>query len=268
MELFRNLLIFFVSVSVSASVILMFLSWVLSGFKNVAYFRNLTRIYTEYLPENTNLDEGSGPIPIPVIYYSQTGIISRLVVGLKELLVLSARVRQDYNTGGMTMTHYGQLQVGIVNLKNTFQKNLAQRFNEYLSNSEELDLSSLRHYYTAGYLRSDDLRNLETKWVRRGKQELRPAAASWDREPAGAVRSEGPRPDTPEPSMVEAIQTEPRKLGQILMEKGFVSKVDTDQALERQRKDGKKIGELLVQMGRCKEEEIRLALDQQRLELS
>ena len=106
MELIRNLLIFVVSVSVTTTGALVFLSWVLSGTKNVGHFRKLTKIYTDHLPENTNLDEGTGAFPKPVIYDNQTGIISRLVIGLKELLVLSAEVRRDYDTGGITMTHY------------------------------------------------------------------------------------------------------------------------------------------------------------------
>ncbi len=170
MELLRNLLVFLVSVSVTTAAVLMFLSWVVSGFKNVGYFRKLTKIYTDYLPENTNLDEGSGAFPKPVIYHNQTGIISKLIVGLKELLVLSSRIRQEYDTGGMTMSHYQHLQVGVANLKETFQRNLAQRFNEYLS-SNEIGPATLRHYYTAGYLRIEDLGVLQASYADRVRSE-------------------------------------------------------------------------------------------------
>ena len=162
MELMRNLLIFIVSISITTAGALVFLSRVLSEMKNVGHFRKLTKIYTDHLPENTNLDEGTGAFPKPVIYDNQTGIISKLVIGLKELLVLSSRVRQDYDTGGMTMTHYEYLQTSIANLKEMFQRNLAQRLNEFLS-SNRISLDDLRHYYTAGYLRIEDLRELEAR---------------------------------------------------------------------------------------------------------
>ena len=132
-ELMRNVLIFVVSVSITTAGALVFLSRVLSELKNVGHFRKLTKIYTDHLPENTNLDEGTGAFPKPVIYDNQTGIISKLVMGLKELLVLSSSVRQDYGTGGVTMTHYEHLQTSIANLKAMFQRNLAQRLNEFLS---------------------------------------------------------------------------------------------------------------------------------------
>ena len=217
MELMRNLLIFVVSVSITTAGALVFLSRVLSELKNVGHFRKLTKIYTDYLPENTNLDEGTGAFPKPVIYDNQTGIISKLVMGLKELLVLSSRVRQDYDTGGVTMTHYEHLQTSIANLKEMFQRNLAQRLNEFLS-SNRISSDSLRHYYTAGYLRIEDLRELEARHSETQGWQLQPGTAPVSPEEARRAESQrvvgrGTREDrenqvTPAERKLRSIQSE------------------------------------------------------------
>ena len=70
-----------------------------------------------------------------------------------------------------------------------FQRNLAQRFNEFLSSSG-LSLDSVRHYYTAGYLRIEDLRELEARHTKAQRWQLHLGTAPSSTEPAKPTESE------------------------------------------------------------------------------
>ena len=161
-DLARNSFIFVISLAATTTITLIFLSWVSSGIENVLFYRKIMNIYHNYLPENKNLDDGSGPIPKPIIHPNQTVIISNLVYGLSGLLQLSADVRQAYDDGRMTMGNYANLLSSVSNMKEIFQRNLAQRLNEYFLSGNQIDAEMLRHFYTAGYLDCDDFRYLQT----------------------------------------------------------------------------------------------------------
>ena len=163
MELLRNLFIFIVSVAGTTAAAMTFLVWITSEYKQVNYFRDIIKVYSECLPTNTNLDEQKGPFPKPVIYENQNEIISDLVRGIAKLLSVAQKIRRDYKSGGITMTHYRHLLDSLYEIKDIFQRNLAQRLNEVLEQKllpkkEQQEL--LRRYYTASYLTLKNYRDL------------------------------------------------------------------------------------------------------------
>lgn len=163
MELLRNLFIFIVSVVGTTAAAMTFLVWITSEYKQVNYFRDIIKVYSECLPTNTNLDEQKGAFPKPIIYENQNAIISELVRGIARLLSVAQKIRRDYKSGGITMTHYRHLLDSLYEIKDIFQRNLAQRLNEVLEQKllpkkEQQEL--LRCYYTAGYLKLQNYRDL------------------------------------------------------------------------------------------------------------
>ena len=163
MELLRNLFIFIVSVAGTTAAAMTFLVWITSEYKQVNYFRDIIKVYSECLPTNTNLDEQKRPFPKPIIYENQNEIISDLVRGIAGLLSVAKKIRRDYKSGGITMTHYRHLLDSLYEIKDIFQRNLAQRLNEVLEQKllpkkEQQEL--LRCYYTAGYLKLQNYRDL------------------------------------------------------------------------------------------------------------
>ena len=163
MELLRNLFIFLVSVVGTTAAAMAFLVWITSEYKQVNYFRDMTNIYSEFLPTNTNLDADKGPFPKPIIYENQNEIISGLVRGIALLLSLAQKIRSDYKSGGITMTHYRHLLDSLYEIKDIFQRNLAQRLNKVLEQKllpKKQQQELLRSYYTAGYLKLENYRYL------------------------------------------------------------------------------------------------------------
>ncbi len=163
MELLRNLLVFLVSIVGTTVGSMVFLVWLASGYKQVKYFHEITKIYSTLLPSNTSLNEEKGLFPRPIVYDNQSEIISDLVRGIAQLLSVTQRIRQDYEMGGITIAHYRHLLDSVYEIKDIFQRNLAQRLNEALE-SKALEIREskelLRGYYTSGYLRREDYREL------------------------------------------------------------------------------------------------------------
>ena len=163
MEVIRSLFVFLTSVVTLTAGTMVFLVWLVSGLKQVGYFYEITQIYDNFLPVNTNLDERTPPFPRPVVFENQNEIIARLVRAIAQLKSAAQKIRQDYESGGITMTHYRNLLDTVHEIKDIFLRHLAQRLNEIMENktSSKKELRKLfRCYYTAGYLKRANYRDL------------------------------------------------------------------------------------------------------------
>lgn len=160
MSILQNSFLFVVTVSLTTALAMTFLVWIVSGAKQARYFREMTHTYMRFLPQNTNLDENDPPFPRPIIFNHQSEIVTRLVRGMSQLLSLAYRIRHDYETGGITISHHRHLLENVYGIRAIFQRNLAQRLNEVLATTGELSTDRLRHYYTAGYLNREDFLHL------------------------------------------------------------------------------------------------------------
>ncbi len=161
MELLANIFLFIVSVSVATAGALVFLVRVSSGYKQSKYFRAIVQVYKSCLPENTELNEHHKPFPRPIIWEKQDEIITKLIRGISELLILLTSIRTDFEIGGITISHYNHLLESAYSIKDIFKRNLAQRINEVIeTKSSDISSELLRHLNTAGYLTRENYQNL------------------------------------------------------------------------------------------------------------
>jgi len=170
MELLRNIFLFLVSTAAATAIALAYLLRLSSGYKQVRHFKRLVDIYKDYLPVNIKLDENPVPYPQPEIWERQGEIITKLVRGMVKLLIQAKLIREDLETGGLTIPHYNHLLKNVNEIKGFFQGNLARRLNEVIErNTYRGDLELIRHYYTAGFLGRDDYRDLVVAFGRNGQ---------------------------------------------------------------------------------------------------
>lgn len=162
-RLTRNLLAFAAFVCLLSTLIVTFLAWLVSGVSKVGYYRKLTSVYRS-LPENTTLTDTHSNLPSPIIYRDQQPIIESLVQGQSELLRIASQIRVSYDYGELSIAHYSFLQDSLQNLRSIFQTNFVQRLNEFYANYGEYDATSLRHYYTAGYLAASGFEQLVSRY--------------------------------------------------------------------------------------------------------
>lgn len=158
-RIFRNGVIFCITVLLLGSGMTMFGMWLISGIRKSIFYRELSKLY-EALPENRRIEEEEGQLPCPVVYPDQKEIIARIVDGKSASLAVSKRVRRAYSAGELRIAHYSLLTSTVQNLHSVFRASLAQRLHEYYSNFGAFDPQQLRHYFTAGYLSFEGYANL------------------------------------------------------------------------------------------------------------
>ena len=156
--LFHNMMIFLGSVALSATAILAFLSWMVSEYKRVNFFRDLTSVYDDHLPSNINLAPNKSGLQHPIIHdrAKQEIIINKIVDGTKRLLEIREEMRSAYSQGKIVLSHYEHLDVATSKLRGICQDNLAVRLAEYLEKGGKLTADRIRVYRTAGYLKEAD----------------------------------------------------------------------------------------------------------------
>ncbi len=144
--------LFVLSIAFIFVVLSVFLTWAISSYKRVNYSQEITKIYREKLPSHIKLTENE-PIPKPFIEGNQQAVITEIVQGISELLKLAITLREDYDSGGIIMTHQRHLLDNIYFIKKIFKTHLGQRMNHAILKQEiQITKEDLSDYYTAGYL--------------------------------------------------------------------------------------------------------------------
>lgn len=159
--------------AILVSVYLM-LNWVLSSFKEIGYSRSLTSIYNQ-LPSNDSLVRKEGALPIPRKLANNFEITSGLIEGISKLLALKMRIRNDYETGGLTSHHQAYLTNSIDSIKAVFLGHLGRRLSTFVKQTPSLKEVDLHRLYTAGYLNREDYQDLLEAHRRR---EVKPSVKS------------------------------------------------------------------------------------------
>lgn len=129
-----------------------FLTWAISSYKRVNYSQEITKIYRDKLPSHIKLTKNN-LIPKPVIEGNNQEIITEIVQGISDLLKLVITLREDYDSGGIIMTHQRYLLDNIYFIKKIFKTHLGQRMSQAILNHEiQITKEDIADYYTAGYL--------------------------------------------------------------------------------------------------------------------
>jgi TRAP-type uncharacterized transport system substrate-binding protein len=194
MATLKALFVFFVTTVFTSAVILVFLSWAISGIRKARLLRQMTLIYRQHLPENMTLDWRRGPLPTPVIFPNQSAILANLVEGTSQLIVLTGDVRAAYDRGEITMSHHDHLLASIQDLRQVFRLHLARRLNEFLGGGGNLGRVRLRNYYTAGYLVQKDYLDLAARYPHEDENGFRDEILIPSAPPATEPRTPRPAP--------------------------------------------------------------------------
>ena len=75
--------------------------------------------------------------------------------GIAELLGLAADIRDDYETGGIMVSHQVHLEESLYLIKEIFSRHLARRVEAHISSGGRVSLKEVRQLYIACYLPRD-----------------------------------------------------------------------------------------------------------------
>jgi TRAP-type uncharacterized transport system substrate-binding protein len=156
-EFWKNLVVFVLSVSTSTLFLLWLFIWIASNVKMTRYFRKGTKIYLESVPKHSsrqlirNDDSNVDVLLIP----DQRGLAVGLVEGLNKYYQMKEDLVGDYESGGITETHYRSiLRVTNASIEEV-QGMLFRRIYRLHDVGKQVPLELIKKYYTVGYIRKD-----------------------------------------------------------------------------------------------------------------
>lgn len=159
----RNFILFLVSVTATTALAVTFLVWVVSGIKQNYYFQKIYLVVDGYMPPPLGLDDNNSHFPVPVVKNNLTEEVSKLVRGLNILMELTKKLHKDYQTGGVTDTHYVFLVKNIALAKNDFRVDLYRRLKVFLERENKIESEDIVKYFLAGFLDSDQHEDLMSR---------------------------------------------------------------------------------------------------------
>ncbi len=159
-SLFKSIMVFIISVTVSAYLTSVLILYILSAFKQSKYYKEMMNIYRDITKINQKKekeDNGSN------IWRTQNSNADRLIDGIRKLNKLGQIVREDFNTGGMTIRHHKYLIDNLNYLEKWFQDKLASRLTYAIANipqdsiKERASIEDQIHFlYGNSFLLKDD----------------------------------------------------------------------------------------------------------------
>lgn len=172
-RMLRNALLFAVSVSSLSLIGFFVINSSISSWKLAGYWRQLTAISERYFPVSPALDAENHDPPRPLLPRRNHYYIFQLLSGIAELKRLSSRVRDDYDTGGVSQGHNTYLNGGIEAVFNDFRCALDRHLLAAVRQGESLTAEDCWSYYTAGFLTIDTLERLLSA-LQPGSSDIRP----------------------------------------------------------------------------------------------
>lgn len=157
----RALLIFCISVLVNATLTMVFLVWVFSSVKLAKYYKLITKIYKSSFPKSTTIDYVSYSIPYIKTSKNRTRRLGILVLGITDTFDILTEVRKDYDTGGITDSHFENLKLNLKQSLQDFRKAIFRNLYIQLNTkSHDIDRILLDSYLTESFLNFEDYQEL------------------------------------------------------------------------------------------------------------
>ena len=127
-------------------------TWAVSSVKLAHYSNQMTTAYKRDFPSNDAVAISGSGLMVPETAGDHQEVLNKLVEGMVELLKSIARIREDYDSGGITVTHQQHLMQTVYGLKAIFMRNISQHLCAAIESGMDLDSEELGRFFAAGYI--------------------------------------------------------------------------------------------------------------------
>lgn len=153
-SVFSSFIIFLSSVIAATVIGTNLIMWFTSNYKKVKYYREFIKDYNNVIDTNNS-------------YNQPEAKIENLTRGMRNIALIASKVRNDFETGGMTNSDHEYLIDNLNKINEFYKERLAQRMNDKVIGSlDELSTNSLNlimtklqkeisNYYSQDYLTRD-----------------------------------------------------------------------------------------------------------------
>ncbi len=140
----RSVILFVISVSTTTALIWSFFVWVISVTKHTYYFRRIYQI----------VDRNIHPIKDNACNYLYNDI-DNLDEDLSKLMEITKRLHKDYQTGGITETHYAFIVRNLDTAKKKLEDDLYRRLKMLFEDGNSISSDLLEKFFLSGFINSE-----------------------------------------------------------------------------------------------------------------
>lgn len=163
-ETTKNIILFILSVLGSTIGAVWVLVWVISGMKIAGYFRRITVAYKVYFPEIVNVNKNEDLVylgDLPKIGAEQSKELMKGIVAIREI---KRDVRKDYESGGVSETHFRNLlesaQIALQEFRLTLTRLITHDIKSKNSTETYVTEEILTNYYASAFINDDQYQML------------------------------------------------------------------------------------------------------------
>lgn len=157
----KDILLFIVSVTATTALVVTFLVWTISGIKQNYYFQQIYISVDNHIPRPLGLDDNKGHFPVPITKANLTEEVTGLIRGIDRLMIITKNLHRDYQTGGITDTHYIFLISNLTLAKEELILGLYRRLKMFFERGNQLPYNELQNYYAAGFIDNEQYIDLK-----------------------------------------------------------------------------------------------------------
>jgi TRAP-type uncharacterized transport system substrate-binding protein len=151
----KNILLFIVTFITTMAMVLASLVWIISEFKQTAYFKKIYQLVDDYMPKSQKIDDHNSYFPLPRIKSNLIEEIANLIRGLNGLMGISIDLHNDYQEGGITDKHYIFLTDNLKVAKEKLQSNLYRRLKIFLQRGNFITKNELKNYFISEFINNE-----------------------------------------------------------------------------------------------------------------
>lgn len=163
-EIYKSIMLFLMTILFSTFFAVWMLIWIFSSMKMAQYFRLITRVYKNYFPEAVEVNKNELSVFLGQLPEHGSNQINELVSGIDRLRKLKTEVRQDYDSGGISESHFRNLlastQLALQEFRTALTRALTNDIKQNQNNSNYLSEKTISNFFSSSFLDRDQYQML------------------------------------------------------------------------------------------------------------
>lgn len=164
MEMYKSIGLFVISIFISTFFAVWMLVWVFSSIKLARYFRHITRIYKNFYPQTVDIDKDDSSVFLGHLPEHGSNQINELIIGIDHLRQLKTEVREDYDTGGISESHFRNLltstQLALEEFRSALTRAIINDVKQNNNNDRYLTEKTISNFFASSFLDKDQYQML------------------------------------------------------------------------------------------------------------
>lgn len=163
-RMYKNITLFIVSILISTFFAIWILIWVFSSIKLARYFREMTLIYKQYYPNPVEINKGVSSEFHGILPKNGSHEINELINGIDLLRKLKKEVRKDYDTGGISESHFRNLLSSAQLALHEFRSALTRAITNHIKGNDDNEYrvteKTITNFFSSSFLNKDQYQML------------------------------------------------------------------------------------------------------------